>query len=77
MEAKKNTRSINWNPYDWLEQVKQEFFKISWTDSEELKVYTQLVVGATFIFGLGIYVVDVIIHAFLNGLASVIHLLGG
>jgi preprotein translocase subunit SecE len=89
METKKNHPQIdtssrkevkaaaNWNVYEWLSQIKQEFFKISWTNSEELKVYTQIVVGATFIFGLGIYGIDLGIHAVLNGLSSIIYLLGG
>jgi preprotein translocase subunit SecE len=73
----KEAKAVNWNVYEWLGQIKQEFFKISWTDPEELKVYTQLVVGATFIFGLGIYGIDLWIHAVLNGLTSLIHWIGG
>ncbi len=88
METKKNQLRIdstsskeakvpNWNVYEWLSQIKQEFFKISWTDPAELKVYTQIVVGATFIFGLGIFGIDIGIHTILNGLSSIVHWISG
>jgi preprotein translocase subunit SecE len=75
--SQKDISAVNWNPYEWLSQIKQEFFKITWTPVNELKVYTQIVVGATFFFGLGIFGIDLLIHTFLNGLASAIHLIGG
>ncbi len=75
--SQKNTSTVNWNPYEWLSQIKQEFFKITWTNVDELRVYTQIVVGATFFFGLGLFGIDLLIHTFLNGLSSTVHWIGG
>lgn len=62
---------------DWIESLKTEIRTIHWTSKEELKVYTQIVVGATFFFGMGVYLVDVIIHGALNLLSWIAHLLVG
>lgn len=62
---------------DFITDIKAEFGKISWTDPEELRVYTKMVVGATFIIGMGIYVVDLLIQGVLNSLSYGIHLLFG
>ncbi|NGX57278.1 MAG: Protein translocase subunit SecE [Chlamydiae bacterium] len=57
--------------------VKQEIQKITWTNKEELRVYTKIVVGATFVLGLGIYAVDVILRTSLDGLSNIIHWIAG
>ena len=75
--SQKDAGILNWALYDQLAQIKQEFFKITWTDPHELKAYTQIVVGATFIFGIGIFCADLLIHSALSGLTSFIHLIGG
>lgn len=62
---------------DFVAEIKTEFSKISWTDPEELRVYTKLVVGATFIIGMGIYGIDLLIQAFLSALGSVIQFIFG
>lgn len=65
---------------DWkdvLGNIKDEFRKISWTDPEELKAYTKIVVAATFLFGMGIYFMDLIIQVVLNSLNFLIRLIGG
>lgn len=62
---------------DLLADVKSEFSKISWTDSEELRLYTKMVVGATFTMGMSIYVVDLLIQGVLNSLGNVIQFLFG
>jgi preprotein translocase subunit SecE len=62
---------------DVIGDVKAEFKKISWTSPEELKAYTKIVVAATFLFGLGIYFVDVIIKACLGTLEYAIRLITG
>ncbi len=67
----------SWKLQEFVGEIKEEFKKISWTSAEELKVYTQIVVGATFFFGIGIYILDLIIQAVLNGLAATIRLIGG
>ena len=62
---------------DFLGDIKAEFKKISWTNSEELRLYTKMVVGATFIMGLGIYMMDLLIQSVLNGLGHIIQFLFG
>ena len=52
--------------HEFLENVKQELFKIHWTDGEEVKVYAKIVVAATFVFGMLIYLSDLFIQKFLH-----------
>jgi preprotein translocase subunit SecE len=66
-----------WNLKEFIGEIKEEVSKITWTSPAELKAYTQIVVGATFAFGMGIYILDLLIQGVLNGLASVIHLIAG
>jgi preprotein translocase subunit SecE len=62
---------------DFVSNIKAEFSKISWTDSEELKLYTKMVVGATFIMGMSIYGIDLFIQGVLNSLSHIIQFLFG
>jgi len=62
---------------EFVGDIKAEFKKISWTSYEELMAYTKIVVGATFFFGLGIYVVDLFIQGFLTSLSGLIRLISG
>lgn len=62
---------------EFLGDVKTEFSKMSWTDPEELKLYTKMVVGATFIMGMGIYGIDLFIQAVLGGLSNIIQFVFG
>lgn len=62
---------------DFLGDVKAELKKISWTTPEELRTYTKIVIGATFLFGMGVYFTDLIIQFVLNVLESTIRLIGG
>ncbi len=66
-----------WKPQEFVGEIKDEFKKISWTSPEELKVYTQIVVGATFFFGMGIYLLDLTIQGVLNSLGLVIRWISG
>ena len=59
---------------DFVGDVKQELSLISWTSLEELRVYTKIVVGATFILGLGVYFLDLLIHSLLSGLSVLLNL---
>lgn len=61
---------------DFIEDVKSEIQKITWTSRDELIFYTKLVVGATFIFGMAIYLLDLTIQATLGGLNFLLHLIG-
>lgn len=62
---------------DYVGEIKAEIQKISWTSKEELRVYTTIVVVATFAFGLGIYLIDLVIQTVLSSVAAIIHLMGG
>jgi preprotein translocase subunit SecE len=73
----KENQATQWKPQELVGEIKDEFKKISWTSPEELKTYTQIVVGATFFFGIGIYVIDLFIHSLLNGLALGIRFISG
>ena len=90
MEIKKNqelTKPASANPKEtvvkaaqwqnFLGDIKDEFSKISWTNPEELVTYTKIVVIGTFCFGMGIYLMDLLIQGVLSGLGSFIRLIGG
>lgn len=53
---------------NFVEEIKTELKNVTWTSKEELKVYTQIVVGSTFVLGLGVYLVDLGIQSVLNSL---------
>lgn len=62
---------------DWIESLKAEIRSIHWTSKEELRVYTKIVVGATFFFGMGVYLTDLLIHGVMNLLSWTASLLVG
>lgn len=64
-------------PFQFVSDVKQEIERITWTSKDELIVYTKIVVGATFVLGLSIFVVDLVIRGFLNSLGHMAHWIGG
>lgn len=61
----------------FIGDIKDEFSKITWTSPGELRAYTQMVVGATFLLGLGIYFIDLGIQAVLGLLAIIFHFIFG
>ena len=82
MEVKKSVpvevaTSQRWSIFDFVGSVKEEFGKITWTEPNELRLYCKLVVGATFIFGLGIYCIDLAIQSVLGSLGVVFHYIFG
>src|SRR6476620_7758314 len=62
---------------DFFGDIKLELFRITWPSWEELKVYTQIVIAATFLFGLGLYIADLTIQSVLNGLGIITRLISG
>ena len=60
-----------WQRY--LQEFKDELKKVTWTSREELRFFTKIVVGATFVFGIGIYVVDLVIKVALDVIKSSAH----
>lgn len=60
-----------------IRNFKEELKKVSWTTKEELKLFTKIVVAATFILGLSIYLVDLSIKGCLQLVAKVAHWIFG
>lgn len=48
--------------------IKEEMKKVSWPTTEDLKFCTKVVIGATFIFGIGIYIVDLVMKGLLDSI---------
>lgn len=62
---------------EFVTDIKSEIQKITWTSREELLVYTKIVVGATLVFGMSIYVLDLMIQGTLSGLHVLLSFIGG
>lgn len=63
--------------FEFFGNLKKEFKNVAWTPKDELEAYTKIVVAATFIFGLLIYLTDLVIQGVLNGFGLISKLLGG
>jgi preprotein translocase subunit SecE len=61
----------------YLSEIKTEFSKITWTTKDELIFYTKLVVGATFVSGIAVYIVDLSIRSVLNSLETIVKFIFG
>ncbi|NGX46961.1 MAG: Protein translocase subunit SecE [Chlamydiae bacterium] len=70
MEAKSKKTKVEKkkkkDPITFISDLKEELKKVSWTTRTELLSATKIVVLATFCFGIGIYVVDLIVKGFLE-----------
>ena len=62
---------------NYVRELKEELRKVTWTTKEELALFTKIVVGATFVLGIGIYMADLVIKGFINGFGVLIHLIFG
>jgi preprotein translocase subunit SecE len=71
-QASKKKRAFN-----YIQELKDELKKVSWTTKDELKLSTKVVIGATFLFGIGIYLFDLVIKGCLDFVALVVHLIFG
>ncbi len=63
--------------FTYIQELKDELKKVSWTTKEELMLSTKVVVGATFLFGIGIYLFDLVIKGGLDLIALVVHFIFG
>lgn len=63
--------------FSYIQELKEELKKVSWTTKEELKLSTKVVIGAVFLFGLGIYLFDMIIKGCLDFIALAVHFIFG
>ena len=68
---------LNKKSRDFAGEIKQEIKNVTWTSKDELITYTQIVVGATFIMGMGIYFVDLAIQLTLQALTWFTRLIAG
>jgi len=59
--------------FNSIQELKEELKKVSWTTKDELKLSTKIVIGATFLFGIGIYLFDLVIKGCLDFVALVVH----
>lgn len=59
------------NP-SYLQQLKEELKKVSWTTKTELLFCTKVVVIATFAFGIGIYLVDLFMKGALELVKAIV-----
>ena len=62
---------------NFLREVQQEVKKVSWTSKTDLIRSTKIVLITTFVFAMGIYVVDLAVRGGLNSLSYFTRLIGG
>jgi preprotein translocase subunit SecE len=60
--------------FRFIGEVRSEMQKVSWTEKKELITSTKIVVIATFLLGLSIYVVDLAIRHALIGINSLVRM---
>jgi preprotein translocase subunit SecE len=56
---------------NFFRETQQEIKKVTWTTKEELITLTKIVLGATFFFGLAVYVVDLIFRGGLDTIGQI------
>lgn len=63
--------------FAFIQELKSELSKVNWTTKEELKFSTKVVICAIFLFGLGIYLVDLIVKSGLDLIALIVRFIFG
>lgn len=63
--------------FSYIQELKEELKKVSWTSQEELRFATKMVVMTTLFFGVGIYLVDFLIKGSLEMIRTVVHFIFG
>ena len=56
-----------------VKRFKDELKKVTWTSKKDLIAYTKVVVISTFVFGIGIYVIDIVVRDILNLINLLMH----
>ena len=64
---KKNLKKSR-DPLSFIGDLKEELKKVSWTTKPELLSATKIVILSMFSFGIGIYLVDLLIKGVLEGI---------
>ena len=66
-----NPPKPKFNGFSFIEGVKEELRKVTWTEKKELQHATKVVLGTTLFFGLSVYVVDLMIKGVLDSLGLI------
>ena len=77
MEAKKTHSRSKKSLFVYIQEMKEELKKVSWTDKKDLKFSTKMVVLSTLFFGVGIYLVDFLIKGSLDLIRTIVHFIFG
>ncbi len=77
MEVKKNRLKNQKSLFVHIQELKEELQKVSWTNKEELRFSTKMVVLSTLFFGFGIYFVDFLIKGSLDLIKAILHFIFG
>lgn len=76
-DAKAHATQKKKRAFTFIQDLKEELRKVSWTTQDQLKFSTKMVVGTTFFLGMGIYCVDLVIKGCLDLVALVVHFIFG
>jgi preprotein translocase subunit SecE len=63
--------------FGYIQELKEELRKVSWTTKDDLKFSTKAVIGTTFVLGLGIYLVDLVIKGSLDWITVAVQYIFG
>jgi preprotein translocase SecE subunit len=66
-----------WSLFSFIAELKRELKRVSWISGLELKKATKAVIFSTFVFGFGIYLIDLMIKAFLTMLGFLFRRISG
>lgn len=72
-----STMSKDAKKLSYFREVQNELKKVSWTSKPELITSTKAVIIATFVFGFSIYLTDLAVRGFLDGVGYVARLVFG
>jgi preprotein translocase subunit SecE len=62
---------------NFLRETQQEIKRVTWTTKEELISLTKIVLGATFMFGIAVYIADLIIRGCLDTIGQFVRWIFG
>lgn len=60
-----------------LEDLKAEFVRIQWTENGKVMDYAKVVVLATFVCGMILYIADLVVQRSLLGISAILRLIFG
>lgn len=74
--AEKLAQSKKKSKVGFLQGLKEELKKVSWTTKDELRTCTKIVLGSIFALGIGIYFVDLGLKNCLDGVGLIARSIG-